>query len=197
MDGLTKIIEKIQSESQQRCDEVIAQAEKTAQETARNAAAELEELHRRNEENSDEKAKAVVVRALSSVQQQKKQAILKAKSQTICEAIEQAQSAFLHMPDKEYFMALSALIKANRQPGEGVLHLNERDLRRAPGAFLSKLDGITLCKEPADIPGGFILVYGNIEINGTPEALIAEKREELTEIVNRMLFETETDSGKN
>ncbi|HBL41403.1 MAG TPA: hypothetical protein DDY98_07520 [Ruminococcaceae bacterium] len=197
MDGLTKIIEKIQSESQERCAEVIAQAEKKAQETAQNAATELDELHRRNEEISDEKAKAVVVRALSSVQQQKKQAILKAKSQTINEAIAQAESTFLHMPDKEYFLALSALIKANKQPGEGVLHLNERDLRRAPGAFLAKLEGITLCKEPIDIPGGFVLVYGNIEINATPEALIAEKREELTQTVNRMLFEPETDSEKN
>ncbi len=193
MDGLTKIIEKIREESAQRCADVIAQAKKKAERIAADTASELESRNAEAEAASDEAAKAVVTRALASVQQQKKQAILKAKTQVINDAILFAQQAFLAMPDKEYFVALSALIKANAQPGEGVLHLNERDLRRAPGAFLSKLgdSGVTLCKDPADIPGGFLLVYGNIEINGTPEALIAEKREELTELVNRLLFEAE------
>ncbi len=191
MDGLTKIIERIQAESAQRCDQVIAQAEKQAREIAESTRAELEQQHAVTEADSDEAAKAVVVRALASVQQQKKQAILQAKTQVINDAIDQAEQSFLALPDKDYFNALSKLIKANVQPGEGVLHLSERDLRRAPGAFLSKLGDIKLCKDPADIPGGFVLVYGNIEINGTPAALIAEKREELTELVNRMLFETE------
>ncbi len=191
MDGLTKIIERIQAESAQRCDQVIAQAEKQAREIAESTRAELEQQHAVTEADSDEAAKAVVVRALASVQQQKKQAILQAKTQVINDAIDQAEQSFLALPDKDYFNALSKLIKANAQPGEGVLHLSERDLRRAPGAFLSKLGDIKLCKDPADIPGGFVLVYGNIEINGTPAALIAEKREELTELVNRMLFETE------
>ena len=191
MDGLTKIIERIQAESAQRCDQVIAQAEKQAREIAESTRAELEQQHAVTEADSDEAAKAVVVRALASVQQQKEQAILQAKTQVINDAIDQAEQSFLALPDKDYFNALSKLIKANAQPGEGVLHLSERDLRRAPGAFLSKLGDIKLCKDPADIPGGFVLVYGNIEINGTPAALIAEKREELTELVNRMLFETE------
>ena len=191
MDGLTKIIEKIQADSAQRCADVIAQAEKKAQAIAESAAADIARQNDEAKAASDEAAKAVVTRALASVQQQKKQEILKAKTQVINDAIRFAEQAFLAMPDKEYFVALQALIKANAQPGEGVLHLNERDLRRAPGSFLSKLGEITLCKDPADIPGGFILVYGNIEINGTPGELIAEKREELTELVNRLLFETE------
>lgn len=191
MDGLTRIIEKIREESAQRCAEVIAQAEKKAAAITESAKADIARQSDEAESASDEAAKAVVTRALASVQQQKKQAILKAKTQVINDAITFAEQAFLAMPDKEYFVALSALIKANAQPGEGVLHLCERDLRRAPGSFLSKLGDITLCKDPADIPGGFILVYGNIEINGTPKELIAEKREELTELVNRLLFEAE------
>ena len=151
MDGLTRIIEKIEAESAQRCAEVIAQAEKKAQEIAESTKADLERQYAEADAASDEAAKAVVVRALASVQQQKKQAILKAKMQVINDAIAQAEQAFLAMPDKEYFVALSALIKANAQPGEGVLHLNERDLRRAPGSFLSKLGEIKLCKDPADI----------------------------------------------
>lgn len=193
MDGLTRIIEKIEAQSAQRCAEVIAQAEKKAKEIAESTKADLKRQYAEADAASDEAAKAVVVRALASVQQQKKQAILKAKMQVINDAIAQAEQAFLAMPDKEYFVALSALIKANAQPGEGVLHLNERDLRRAPGSFLSKLGEIKLCKDPADIPGGFLLVYGNIEINGTPQALIAEKREELTELVNHLLFEADGD----
>ena len=110
MDGLTRIIEKIEAESAQRCAEVIAQAEKKAQEIAESTKADLERQYAEADAASDEAAKAVVVRALASVQQQKKQAILKAKMQVINDAIAHAEQAFLAMPDKEYFVALSALI---------------------------------------------------------------------------------------
>jgi V/A-type H+-transporting ATPase subunit E len=39
-----------------------------------------------------------------------------------------------------------------------------------------------------NIDGGFILKYGNIEINSSFDALFEENEEELVDIVNKMLW---------
>ena len=46
----------------------------------------------------------------------------------------------------------------------------------------------TLSDTFADINGGFILKYGDIQINGELSALIYEKRDVLTDELNKALF---------
>ena len=43
-------------------------------------------------------------------------------------------------------------------------------------------------KEPKDMDGGFVLVYGGIEENCTIRAMFDAKRDELSDIVHRLLF---------
>lgn len=192
MTGLDKIIEKIRSESQQRCDEAIANAEKNARQIEQKAEEQIEAERETADAASDEAAKAVVYHALASVEQQKKQAILKAKIQAINSAIDAAQEALLSLTPAKYFAAMLSLAKANAQGGEGIIKFNQKDLKRLPAGFLKQLAAqlpeIKLSDEPADIENGFIMVYGDIEINCTIDALIYEKRDELMELVNSIVF---------
>ena len=56
--------------------------------------------------------------------------------------------------------------------------------------FKSELSALnlTLSDTFADINGGFILKYGDIQINGELSALIHEKRDMLTDELNKALF---------
>lgn len=192
MTGLDKIIEKIRSESQLRCDEAIANAEKTARQIEQNAEEQIKSEREAADTASDEAAKAVVYHALASIEQQKKQAILKAKIQAINSAIDAAQEALLSLTPAKYFSAMLSLANANAQGGEGIIKFNKKDLKRLPAGFLKQLAAqlpeIKLSDEPVDIENGFIMVYGDIEINCTIDALIYEKRDELMELVNSIVF---------
>lgn len=95
-------------------------------------------------------------------------------------------------PDETYLPLLLRLSEAAARTGEGVLRLNARDLARPGTAALSRdLGGgrsIRLSEEPAAIDGGFLLEYGELEMNSSFSALLEEKRERLEDLLNRELF---------
>ena len=92
--------------------------------------------------------------------------------------------------DEKYFAFLLPLIERGRMDAQGVLSLSGRDLKRDTSDFVKKLEqlSLTLSDTPAEIEGGFILRYDDIFINGELSALIREKRAELVDNVNRILF---------
>ena len=47
---------------------------------------------------------------------------------------------------------------------------------------------LVLKKEPREIDGGFVLVYGGVEENCSAGALFASQRDELADKVHAMLF---------
>ena len=74
--------------------------------------------------------------------------------------------------------------------------LNRADLERLPSSFENDLKHAlkekgcepTLSEDPVDITGGFVLVYGDIEINCSFDALIEGNSEELKELVYKNIF---------
>ncbi|MBQ1437864.1 MAG: hypothetical protein IIZ07_08035 [Ruminococcus sp.] len=70
--------------------------------------------------------------------------------------------------------------------------MNQRDLDRMPLDFILQLakNGLIalVSKTPVDIAGGFILKSGDIEENMDFSALIAAKRDEIEDKINRELF---------
>ena len=92
--------------------------------------------------------------------------------------------------DKDYFDFLLTLIKKEKLNGKGEVYLSVKDKARDTASFKSELEalGFTLSDNFADINGGFILKYGDIQINGELSALIHEKRDVLTDELNKALF---------
>ena len=74
--------------------------------------------------------------------------------------------------------------------GKGEVYLSVKDKARDTASFKSELSALdlTLSDTFADINGGFILKYGDIQINGELSALIHEKRDVLTDELNKALF---------
>ena len=70
--------------------------------------------------------------------------------------------------------------------GTQVINDVRRSVERRIGT--KKASMITLCEEPADIGGGLILRFGDVELNCTLDVLMADIRRELTPRVSRILF---------
>lgn len=127
---------------------------------------------------------------------QRRQALLGAKQAVIGEVLDEAYRAVMDLDDGSYFKLLEKLLEKHVLPGDGEICFSAEDLRRMPEGFEEKISRIAAAKggslkvsdRPAQMDGGFLLVYGGIEENCTIRAVFDAGREEMSDRVNRMLF---------
>lgn len=196
MTGTEKIIERIKTDSERQCDGILAQAGLQAQEITAAAAAEGEKLAAEAAEKAQVLARQSVSAAHSSARQKAGLLILEAKTQAVNETLSAASQALKELPAERYFAALGALAAENAMPGEGVMLLSRRDLDRLPPQFEAQVNAalagstasVSISTQPAQIEGGFILVYGQIEVNCTFDALVQAKLDHLKETICGIIF---------
>lgn len=196
MTGLEKIIEKIMDESNANCESIISKANEQASEIAEQAKQQGEKLAAEISAKAEKQVDNIEKTAKSGAQMRFSNALLATKSELINSALEKSLEALNGMPDKEYFDSLKKLAVANAQPKDGVMLLSEKDIKRLPSDFEAAINSavassgakITVNKQPAPIKSGFILVYGDIEINCTFDALLESYRDELKDKVCEILF---------
>ena len=74
------------------------------------------------------------------------------------------------------------------------MRLNKADLKRMPSTFSAEIDAavgegkVIISNITADIENGFVLSYGDIEVNCTFKALFDEAKDELKDIICPILF---------
>ena len=88
---------------------------------------------------------------------------------------------------------LLRMIEKSASNLEGEVLLSSNDLTKRNTDLFSngiKQKGfkLTLMDKPADIKSGFVLRFGDIEINSSFEAIANEKREQLEDTVKDILF---------
>lgn len=196
MTGTEKIVSRIKHDSAKKCENIIAQARKQALEITEKATAEGEALVIGTAEKAMNQADEIIRMAISGAQQNAGQISLTARIEALNETLSVAASAFRNLPADEYFSALSALAIKNIMPGTGEMRLSERDLKRLPPQFEARINkaivkmeaAVNISAEPVGIDDGFILVYGDIEINCTFGALIEASRDELKEKICGIIF---------
>ena len=83
------------------------------------------------------------------------------------------------------------------QPLQGEICFSEADLNRIPEEFEQEIQNIARIKGGELVlsqkgrtieGGGFLLIYGDVEVNCTFKALFDAKHDELTDQINRILF---------
>lgn len=101
----------------------------------------------------------------------KRQAILAAKQAIIEEMLAAAYKELLAKPDEAYFAWMEQLLSRFVTDRAGEIYVSKRDLERMPDDFPAKIEktaqekggSLVLKKEPREIDGGFVLVYGGVE----------------------------------
>ncbi len=190
MTSSEKILAGIAGEAKTEAEKITAEAEKQAAEITAAAKAEAETDAEKIRADAEKKAELIINSGKSSAGLLKRDTALNCRRGLIEKALNFVADTVNAYGDKGYFDFLLTLIKKEKLNGKGEVYLSIKDKARDIAAFKSELSALdlTLSDTFADINGGFILKYGDIQINGELSALIHEKRDVLTDELNKALF---------
>lgn len=190
MTSSEKILAGIAEESKAQADKINSDAEKQGADIIAAAKAEAETDAEKIRADAEKKAELIINSGKSSAELLKRDTALKCRRELIEKALITVADTVNAYGDKDYFDFLLTLIKKEKLNGKGEVYLSVKDKARDTASFKSELSALdlTLSDTFADINGGFILKYGDIQINGELSALIHEKRDVLTDELNKALF---------
>ncbi len=200
MNGIDKIISKINDDSAARCAFIIDKAQKECDEIIAKAKADGEKLEAQLLENAEKESASVIAMAKSGASQISRQNLLAARVDLISDTLAKLLERMKSLPEEEYFSALIKLACENAMKGKCIAKLSSEDNNRIPKGFGNKLaDALrekgtecVLSAEPADISSGILLVYGDIEVNCSFDAVIEEKSDYLKAEISEILFQAVT-----
>lgn len=193
MSGIDKIIQQIEEDTKSYCDETVENARKKADLTLGAAQEEADRIKASFEEKTRRKLLDIASRERSSAALEEKKVILDMKQNVISLMLSNALQYAKELPDDEYFSLILKMIEKNSQPKSGTIFFSEKDLRRLPADFESRLKALgkgelVVSKEPIRIDAGFVLSYGGIEENCSFDAICRSEFDSLSDKACALLF---------
>lgn len=198
MNGLDKITARIEAdavaeaaasiqEARDRCAQILAEADKAAQdrywECAREGMKSVEDRAQRLGRAADMEAR---------------KSILAFKQETVSSVFDLVQQKLLDLPEADYLDFLTRKVVQAASDGDEELVLNAADrdalgeklLASAGEALAAKgiRPALRLAEQTGDFAGGVIVRKGDVSVNGSIDALVAQARSELAADVAATLF---------
>ena len=196
--GVEKITDKILQDAKQKADEMIAQAEAEAAKICGAAGESAAEKQAVRLAAGDKEAELTKKRILASAQMEMKKQLLQTKQDLLSEAFALALDKIKNMKKDAFEKLMTDLMVNLIETGDEVVIINEEDKKRLSPDFIYYVNrtvakeevpcNVTMSDEVRDIPSGFILKRGDIEINATFEALLHQKKDALSAEVVKILF---------
>jgi len=193
MNGIDKIIQRIEADAQTEIDRILNAAKDQAEEITElyqgRADAEAAELKARNEKTAAEREDRLV----SSAQMEVRKTALAAKQQMLEKAYALALDKLCSMPDAQYIETVAALLVQAAPKGTGKVIFAPAEKERIGKAAVEmaneKLGGqLTVAEETRPIRGGFILSDGKVEVNCSFDTLVRLQKNETAGAVAKILF---------
>ena len=193
MDGMEKITARIQEDADReiaamnaRTDEQIAALQAQAQAQADK---ETVDLAARNQRAAAEREERLV----SAAQMEARKTILAAKQAVMEEVYAKALEKLRSLPQDRAVEVLASLLNEAAPQGKGEVLFSAQDRENVGRAAVDAANAqnggqLTLSGETANIPGGFILRNGSIEVNCAYDTLIRLQKTETAGQVARQLF---------
>ncbi|MBR5490067.1 MAG: hypothetical protein IKV79_02215 [Oscillospiraceae bacterium] len=180
-------IDILKAETDERCAAILGEYEAAAAEAYSQRMARGRALCSQQRERME-----------ASADMEMRKALLAFKQELVSEAFAKAIEAIANLPEDEYIEFLAAMMAKAANSGEEEVLLSAEDservgakaVRRA-NALIKERGGrgtLSLADETADIPSGFIMRSGNIEINCAGDALVMMQRSALASQVAEILF---------
>ena len=195
MTGLDKIVEKILEQSQVNCNailndaalqvkNIISQARETANKQSSEIIAEAEAEAKKIEAVSKSTAESIT-----------RNRYLEIRNAILNDIISAAYLEIEKFSDEDYFAMLKNLCVKNVIEGECEMTLSGYDLGRLPDDFEMSINNevyekgaVHISDVPGDIENGFVLNYGDIEINCSLKAVFDENMDSLKDMLSTALF---------
>lgn len=197
MTGLDKILKQIEEEAAANAAKEIASANEKVSEILASAKEEADKKCAAIAEQSKIDVKSALSRAESAANLCEKKMILKAKQEIISDVIEKSKNTLIQLPNDEYFNTIIKMVEKYSLDKDGQILFNKSDIKRIPEKFDDTIKdalkektnaNLTIGEYSDNIDGGFILAYGEIEINCSFESLFLSARERLQDKVCEVLF---------
>lgn len=188
MAGLDKLLSRLDADCEEQCAAIEADAAMRAQEIFSQAEREQKTQTEKILADAQKEAELIVKKAESAASLNARRAMLSAKVDVIDTTLADAVRKLRSLDAADYFKILAHLAEKQKQPGTGVLFLSEADRRRMPEDFPRMLEDITVSETGIDIRDGFVLKYGDIEINCTFDSMVSASREDLKALAGEILF---------
>ena len=195
MTGLERIVEKIAAENKQATD---AMLEKTGEQANRILAEARESANAKADrivDDAKKEADRIVSVAKSQAESVTRKRYLEIRNAVVNDVLSAAYEQIGTFEDEQYFDLLLRLCIRNAEKGEGVLCMNARDLARMPADFEEKINSaiyetgaVQVSRAPIEIENGFVLLYGDIEVNCTLRAVFDERMDALKDLLHPLLF---------
>ena len=195
MTGLERIVEKIAEENKQATDAIL---KKTAEQANRMLADAREGANAKAARVVDEakkEADRIVSVAKSQAESITRKRYLQVRNAVVNDILSAAYERIESFDDEQYFDLLLRLCIRNAEKGEGELCMNARDLARMPADFEEKINSaiyetgaVMVSRDAVPIENGFVLLYGDIEVNCTLRAVFDERMDDLKDLLNPLLF---------
>lgn len=195
MTGLEKIVSKITAEGQAQGDEIISEAVNKANEIIDEAKKAANEKSKKILAEAEKESQRRISVARSSADSITRTRYLQVRNAVVNDIISAAYERIEVLDDKDYFDLLYKICVKNIENGECVMKLSKKDIARLPADFEDRINkavyekgAVQISKEPIDIENGFVLVYGDMEVNCTFRAVFDEKMDSLKDLLNPVLF---------
>ena len=193
MNGIEKILQRLDAETQTEVDAILAEAGRQAAEAEAKAKEEAERLSAELDSRGDKDAAEREERLVSVAQMEARQKVLAAKQEMMEEAFSGALDKLCKAPDAEYAALCAALLvkAAPDGKGEAVFAEDRQEAGRLAVEQANKLLGggaLKLSAEKRPVKGGFILLSGSVEVNCSFETLVRLQRTEAAGEVAALLF---------
>ncbi len=187
MNGIDKIIERINAEARSEAEAVRSEAEKKCAEIAAEFSRSADAESKKILDAGAGASEAYYSRLVGAADMEARRALLNMKQELINEAFVLAEKKILSMPEDKYIDFLARLAKSASKTGKEEIILSAKD-KSIAGAKLAELTGLKISDETRDINGGLYLKDGNIETNCSVATLIEMGRNELGPQLANMLF---------
>ena len=195
MTGLDRIIEKILLQSQENCNAILNEASLEVKKIISEAREKANKESAQIVAKATAEAKKIEAVAKSSAESITRNRYLEIRNAILNDIISAAYLEIEKFSDEEYFAMLKNLCIKNVLEGECEMHLSGYDIGRLPDDFEMSINSeiyekgaVHICDTPGDIENGFVLTYGDVEINCTLKAVFDENMDRLKDMLSTALF---------
>ena len=204
MAGIDRITDQIREEAENTGKQIVEEAgmqeETLKRENRETIQKELEKARRTGEK----RAGKLLEKSRSAAVREQNFGLLAEKQKLIRQTLDQAMERLENLEEETYFGLILQMVPKWAEERKGLIRFSPRDKKRLPGNFQKELDRV--CREEKrevkihektqEIAGGFILVYGGVEVNCSFEALFQAEEGALQDLLKDCLFSAEVRGGE-
>ena len=182
------------SQYKDKIDGVMGKAQAKADEIRQGYEAQAAKARTEAENRSRKAAEDREARLVDAAEMDRRKLLLSAKQEMVGKAFDLALEKLCAMEDAQYAAVPAKMLAEAAPSGRGTVYFPDgkatvgAEAVKQANAILGEKGKLTLAPETRPIQGGFLLVDGSVEVNGTFETLVRFQKGTMASEVAKILF---------